>query len=481
MIFLGKSERFQDIRRREAIYMTVKLPKTNGGGPLKRLSPLLRSTLVMTLVSLGLRLLGLLVNSRIAALMGAEGMGLMQLGLSAETLAIALAASGIRFSVTRLAAEELAKGRRDRVRRVVGDALRYALFCSCLAGLLLTLLAAAAADLSGDGRLRLPLRLFALSLPPLALCSVFSGYFTAVRRPWKAGAAQVLEQIAASGLTLLALPRIPPDRPEIGCAAVALSGAAADLLSLALSSLLYLHEQRGVPRPDAAESIGKRLLGLSLPLALSSYARTALSTLQHMLVPRSLRKGGLAAAAALGVYGTVSGMVFPVLGFASVFFGALSEMLIPELTEAQLRGDRAGLRRSAQRILSACFLFSGLVSVLIFLLGPGLGQRIYRSAEAGQYLRALAPLVIVMYMDSVVDGMLKGLGLQLGSMFINIADAALTLGCICLLLPRYGIPAYIAVIYGSECFNFLLSCLLLGRRLRGERARPRGPLHINML
>ena len=445
---------------------------------MSRLSPLVRSTLIMTLVSLGLRLLGILVNSRIAGLLGAEGMGLMQLGLSAEALAVTLAVSGIRFSVTRLAAEELAAGRREQVRRVVADGLRYALFFSCLAGMLLTLLAGAAAALAGDGRLKLPLRLFALSLPPLALSSVFSGYFTAVRRPWKTGAAQVLEQAAASGLTLLALPHIPPDRPELGCAAVALSGAAADLASLALSSLLYLWEQRGIPRSAACGGIGKRLLGLSLPLALSSYARTALSTLQHMLVPRSLRKGGVAAAAALGVYGTVSGMVFPVLGFASVFFGALAEMLIPELTAAQLRGDRAGLRRSAQRILSACLLFSALLSALLFLTGPGLGQRLYRSAEAGQYLRALAPLATVMYLDSVVDGMLKGLGLHLGSMFINVADAALTLGSVCFLLPRFGIPAYIAVIYGSECFNFLCSCLLLGRRLRGEKE---GPLHINML
>ena len=420
----------------------------------------------MTLVSLILRLLGLFVNSRISNLMGAEGMGLMQLGLSVETLAITLAVSGIHFSVTRLVSEELAKGRRDNVRRVMGGALRYALFFSCLAGMLLTLLAPSAAALSGDRRLRLPLRLFALSLPPLAMSSVFSGYFTAVQRPWKSGAAQVLEQIASSCLTLLALPRISPERPELCCCAVALSGAAADLFSLLLSFVLYISEQRGVPRPSRSEGVGGRLLRLSLPLAFSSYARTVLNTLQHLLVPRALVRGGETASAALGVYGTVSGMVFPVLGFASVFFSALAEMLVPELTAAQLRRDLSGLRRSVQKTLTSCLLFSSLVSALICLMGPALGRWLYRSEDAGQYLRALAPLVIVMYMDSVVDGMLKGLGLHLSSMFINVTDAALTLGSVCFLLPRFGVPAYIAVIYGSECFNFLLSCLCLSRRLR---------------
>ncbi len=444
---------------------------------MSKLSPLLRGTLSMTLASLMLRLLGLCVNSRIAGLMGAEGMGLMQLGLSVETLAITLAVSGIHFSVTRLVAEELAGGRRGAVRHVMGSALRYALFFSCMAGMLLTLLAPAAASLSGDRRLRLPLRLFALSLPPLAMSSVFSGYFTAVRRPWKSGASQVLEQIAASCLTLLALPRIPPGRPELCCCAVALSSAAADLVSLLLSGIFYMAEQRSVPRPSRSEDIGGRLLRLSLPLAFSSYARTALSTLQHLLVPRALVHGGETASAALGVYGTVSGMVFPVLGFASVFFSALAEMLIPELTAAQLRRDLSGLRRSVQKTLAACFLFSSFVSALICLMGPALGRWLYRSEDAGQYLRALAPLVIVMYMDSVVDGMLKGLGLHLSSMFINVTDAALTLGSVCFLLPRFGVPAYIAVIYGSECFNFLLSCLCLSRRLRyGQKT-----LSINML
>jgi stage V sporulation protein B len=419
----------------------------------------------MTLASLLLRLISLFVNTRISSLLGAEGMGLMQLGFSVEALAVTLAISGVRFSVTRLAAEELGLGRKGEVRCVVAGAMRYALFFSCLSGMLLTLLAPAAARLAGDGRLALPLRCFALSLPFLALNSVFSGYFTAVFRPWKATVSQALEQVLGAAFTLLALPRLPADRPELCCAAVALANALADLGSLLVSYLLYKFEQRAVTRPGRPPALGRRLMKLSLPLALSSYARTALSTLQHLLVPRALMKGGVGAAAALGVYGTVSGMVFPVLGFASVFFNALAELLIPELTEAQMRGDRDGLERSASRILSSCLLGSAGIAALLWFLGPRLGLLLYRSAEAGSYLRSLAPLVTVMYLDSVVDGMLKGLGLHLSSMVINITDAVLTLAGVYFLLPRFGVPAYIALLYGSECFNFLLSFLRLRRLL----------------
>ena len=69
--------------------------------------------------------------------------------------------------------------------------------------------------------------------------------------------------------------------------------------------------------------------------------------------------------------------------------------------------------------------------------------------------------------------MLKGLGLHLSSMLINVTDAALTLVCVFFLLPRFGVRAYIAVLYGSECFNFVLSCFCLRRQLGpGERLLP---------
>ncbi|MBR5701368.1 MAG: polysaccharide biosynthesis C-terminal domain-containing protein, partial [Oscillospiraceae bacterium] len=158
--------------------------------------------------------------------------------------------------------------------------------------------------------------------------------------------------------------------------------------------------------------------------------------------------------------------VMPVLTFASVFFLALSEQLIPALTRAQVRRDRSGLEATAGGSLRLSLLLSSGVALVLWLLGPTLGRWLYRSGEAGELIRALAPLVIVMYLDTVVDGMLKGLGLQLDSMLINLADACLTLLAVWFLLPRFGVPAYIAILYGSECFNFLLSFLRLSRSVR---------------
>ena len=436
-----------------------------GGEILQRLSPLLRDTFTLTASSLLLRLLGLAFQSRMTRSIGAEGMGLLSLAMNAEALAVTLGSSGVRYSVTRLTAEELSHPA-DGVRSILRAAARFSMLCSFTAAALLFCFAENLSAFAGDERIALSLRCFALGIPALALNSILSGYFTAKLAPWKTGTAQIAEQLCLILLTALLLPRVPKTRLDLCCAAIAVSGTASNLLSLLFSYLLYRY-RNPLPalRPGSVRKVGPRLLHLSLPLAFSGYARTALSTLQHLLVPKALRRSGYGAEQALAVYGTVSGMVFPVLGFASVFFSALSEMLIPRLTAAQLRGDRRGMERSAERILTACLLFSSLTSLLLYLLGPWLGQKLYRSGDAGLYIRVLAPLVTVMYLDSVVDGMLKGLGLQFSSMVINLTDAALTLICVCVLLPRYGTAAYIGILYLSECFNFLLSFLRLRKEL----------------
>ena len=136
---------------------------------------------------------------------------------------------------------------------------------------------------------------------------------------------------------------------------------------------------------------------------------------------------------------------------------------MPELTEAQVQRDNAGIARAIRSLLKMSLLFSGGAALFMFVFSDKLGLVIYSSAEAGRYIRILAPLIPVMYTDMTVDGCLKGLGQQVWSMGINIAEALLGLLLVWRLLPVYALAAYIGVIYFSEIFNFSLSCLRLKR------------------
>ena len=164
------------------------------------------------------------------------------------------------------------------------------------------------------------------------------------------------------------LSAVPEGDIELACAAVCAGVTGADILSCALMLAFYAGDRR---RHGSGEGesvrLTARLLETALPLAVSAYARSALSTLEHLLVPRGLKKSGLGADAALAGYGTIHGMAMPAIGFPSCLLAALAENVIPRAHDPsgarRARGDKArgalapgplrrlrpGLRRRALR------------------------------------------------------------------------------------------------------------------------------------
>ena len=210
------------------------------------------------------------------------------------------------------------------------------------------------------------------------------------------------------------------------------------------------------------------MLGVALPLAFSAYARSSLSTLEHILVPRRLKASGMSADRALSGYGIIHGMVMPIVSFPACLLIALSELIVPELTEAQMRADLDDIRRKVKALIKKGVGYSFAAALLIFSFADTLGDLIYHSPEVGRYLRLLAPLIPVMYTDILVDGCLKGLGQQVWNMGINIIDSLCGVILVWTLLPKGALSAYVGIIYFNECLNFALSVWRLRLILRPQ-------------
>ena len=84
-------------------------------------------------------------------------------------------------------------------------------------------------------------------------------------------------------------------------------------------------------------------------------------------------------------------------------------------------------------------------------------QPFFKNTQAGVLLRVMAPIVPLMYLDSIVDGMLKGLDQQVSTLKYNFSDSMLRVLFIATLLPAFGMKAYVFVLFFSEIFNASLS------------------------
>ena len=432
----------------------------------------LKNVLLLTATALLMRSVSLSFNLYLKEKLGAEGIGLFSLIMNLFSFAVTLATSGVTLLTTRLVSEAMGKGRPFEVKVAMKRCLAYALFFGFLAFFLLFSLAVPIGKrLLGDARTIPSLYALAISLPFLALSSALSGYFAAVRRVVKSAAAQMGEQFLRIAFTVMALTYLAPDDLTLTCLFVVLGGVISDIFSLILSYILYrldLKKHNRARSGRVARDLNKKLLAIGLPVAISSYFRSALVTLEHLLIPKGLLAFGMEEASALAVYGVLEAMALPVILFPYAFLTPFCNLLIPEVAENTAAENTADLRATASKALAFVSFFGVGVAAILMTLSGLIGEILCKSEEASLYILMLAPLVPVMYADTTVDSLLKGAGEQLFSLRVNIMDSILGVALAFTTVPLFGIKGYIFNIILCELINFSFSATRLVRKLRPE-------------
>ncbi len=418
----------------------------------------------LTISALAMRLVSVIFNAYISNHIGSEAMGLFSLLGSVYALSITVATAGINLGTTRLVSDALGIGDTALAKRSVRRALLSCVITGSFASLLLFFLAEPIGiHALSDGRTVSSLRCLAFTLVPIAVCSCLSGYFTAVRRVKVNAAFGIAAQFVKIGATMLLLSAVAGTDTETVCVMLVLGGAVAEFFSLAVNFLLYVFDVKfklhcdGEPMENSP--ILKKLLSITMPVTFSACIRSALSTFQHILIPRGIHKSGSTWSSALSSYGALHGMAMPLLLFPSAFIYSFAGMLIPEISECCVRRDAVRMSRVCYRALTMSLLFSIGVSGIMIFFSNELGMLIYNNAETALYIRVLAPLIPVMYIDGTVDAILKGSGHQVYSMNVNIADTLTACIFALTLIPQIGIWGYIISIYATEILNTTLSLM----------------------
>ena len=439
-----------------------------------RLRRFLWNASLLAVVQMLMRLMAVSFNAFVSRKIGAEAMGLFTLVMSVYGLSVTFAASGVNLAAVRLTAAAMADT--DPPKRIRG-VIRGCILYSLLFGISASLILFAASDFVGmrllcDARTIPSLRALAISLPAISLSSALAGYFTGVRRIYKNAVVSVTEQLIKISLTTVLLLLFVPAGIEYACLAVVGGSAIAEGFSLCTAALLYFAERRGGQNRARIPIIGafRDVFRCAFPTAVGSYARQGLLTAEHLAIPWGLRRSGIAGEAALASYGVLHGMVYPIIFFPSAILGAFSSLLVPEFAECAERGDGERIRRMAEKVMRTSLMFSIGTAGIFIAFSYEIGQGIYPGTDAYAHLAMIAPLIPVMYLDSAVDAMLKGLGEQMHSMKINIADSLLCLVLVLLLLPKWGLAGYFAVQYICELLNATLS---ISRLLTVTKMRPR--------
>lgn len=419
---------------------------------MRRPMPIFYSALMLTGVNLLLRFAGTAFQVFISGQIGAAGVGLLQLVLSVGSLSMTAGIAGVRTATMYLTAEELGKKRPGSIPWVLSGCFLYSFICSGAVAIILYCFAPVIAEQwVGDGCTVNALRLLAAFLPVSCLSGVMSGYFIAANRVGTLAAVEVGEQICSMAVTASLLTLWANDDPGRACQAVVLGSCAGALMTLTCLVCLQLREKTV---PSRRIPVARRLADAAIPLALADDLKAGISTTENLMVPKRL---ALYTSNSLALFGTVCGMVFPVLMFPAAILFGLTELLIPEMARCNASGSTRRIRYLMGRSLRLALIYGTLCGGVLFLAAPELCQALYGSAEAGEYLRWFAPLTVMLYSDIVTDAMIKGLGQQKVSVRYNILTSSMDVVLLFILLPSYGISGYYFSFLITHALNYCLS------------------------
>lgn len=419
----------------------------------------------MTAVTLAIRYVSVAFNVYVTNKIGSVAMGLFTLISSVYGFALTLATSGISLATTKLVSEALGKfGEKEKgshVRAIMKKSLVFSFIISLAVSVFLYIFAPfISEELLKDLRTLSSLRILAFSLVPIALSSSMSGYFIAMRKVHKNAAVQVFGQAIKIFFSIYLLTTFFANDVESACLAIVIGGTVAEILSFLIHLVSFVTDLKRCNKECSIAKkslLAKKLIPFTLPVAFSAYVRSALVTVEHLLIPWGLEKSGSGRDASLAAYGTVHSIVFPLLLFPSAISSSFAGLLVPEISESAASKDYERIDRIIGRVLKTVLIYSIGVAGIMICLSNEFGNVFLSEQSAVKYILLVSPLIPVMYLDTSVDSILKGLGYQFYCMVINIVDALLSVILVWILLPKYGIMGYIVTVYFTELVNATLS------------------------
>ena len=419
-------------------------------------------TLLLTGVSFLCRGIGFFYRTFISQTFGEEGMGIYQLTAPVMSMAFALCCAGFQTAISRYVA---AKSEDENT------SLRF-LFCGlAITTTISVFLSAGIYELSDflsanvllEPRTAPLLRLLALSFPFSAIHCCVNGYFYGKKKAEVPALLQLTEQLARVGSVHLLCRFYSMHNYEIPLALTAAGSAIAEAVSAILSLGFILPKLNRLQTGKSYKMnfplqesplyhTASCLFSMALPLSISRIIVNLLQNVENIYIPEMLRRFGCTTAESLSLFGVLTGMALTVILLPSSLVNSVSVLLLPRISEAQAAGKKRTIAYVIRRSVTFCCIMGLFFSTVFFLSGRWIGDFLFHSETAGDFIVTLSFICPFLYITSSLGSILHGLGRTYTTLFINVGTLLIRIASVFLLIPKMGLSGYVLGLLAGQCF-----------------------------
>lgn len=419
----------------------------------------IKSTIILILSGFLTKILGFIIKVIYTRIIGEYGISLFSIATPTYSLLLTIATLAIPISLSKLVSEN-----KNRSIRILTSAAVLILTIN----LILIIIIYFTKDFIAITLLKEPLAsslifAFAITLPFVSISSVLKGYFAGKQNMIPHATSNIIEQIIRLIIIVIVLPILMKKSVMHAVIGLILLTIISEISSI-IVFLFFLPKKinyRTNIMPSKKHT--KDILEISLPTVSSRIIGNIGYFLEPIILTNLLLLSGYPSSYILHEYGVYNAYALALLTMPSFFIQAISTSLLPEISKYYATNNMRLIKKRILQGLKFALLIGLFFDIIIFAFKDQLLFALYNTTSGSNYIKVLAPVFVLFYLEGVLTSSLQALGKAKITMNITLWGVILKLITMSILsLCKIGI--YSLVI--SEIINILFVVLLNFKYIR---------------
>ena len=402
----------------------------------------IKSTIILIIGGLITKILGLFIKIITTRIIGIEGISLYSLILPTFSLAMTITGLSLPISISKLVSED-----KYNNKKIITSTIPIIIITNILVIIILLLTSKyISINLLHDQRCIYPIMAISLTLPFISMSSLIRSYFFGKQLMLPHVISNIIEQITRIILIIVIIPSlIKKSTTEAVCGLILVNIISETISFLVL--VLFIPNKNKLNKKDIIpnKEYIKNILNISLPNTSGRIITSIFYFLEPIIITLTLTKLGYNQEYISIEYGIIEGYVIPLITLPNFFTIAISNSLLPTISNLYSKKDIKGVKRKLKQSIYIS-LFIGLTTIITLALLPDFFLKLIYNTNLGKnYLLILLPAFILYYIEPPISSFLHGINkskLLIKNELIGISIKTISL----LLLPLFGLGMYSLII-----------------------------------
>ena len=414
----------------------------------------IKSTILLILGGIVTKVLGFIIRIIYTRIVGPEVIGLYSLVMPTYSLLITIGTLALPTTISKLVAEN-----KQNNLKIISTSTILIMAINFIVVILMLLSAKFIANnLLHEARTYLLIISMALTFPIISISSIIKGYFYGKQNMVPNVVSNIIEQIIRGLLIYLFVPIIMDKSEILAACSLFLFSFCEELVSIFIN-LLFLPKNIKIKKSNLVPDkyTLKSILNISIPTVSSRIIGNIGYFFEPIILKNLLLFSGYSNNYILVEYGAYNAYALTTLTVPSFFIVAISSSLVPEISKHYLEKRNNLVKKRLKEAIFFALLIGIGYSILLIFFGKEILNAIYDTNLGLTYIKILAPIFPLFYIESILISFLQAIDKAHITMRITIIGVIVKLITLALTsLLHIGLFSLIV----SEIVNILLVVFL---------------------